>query len=124
MTANLHTAIIRAVAEDLDLEEQDREAKWHEFVKRTEPQEEKFKPVLRTAFTKQEKSVLAKLRKTAVPKLPESKSWFSFTFKAGSEEAEAASEAYVDAIYTASAWQTVFEAAALPFVTEAYRIAG
>jgi len=42
----------------------------------------------------------------------------------GSEEAEAASEAYVDAIYTASAWQKPFEAMALPFVALAYKEAG
>ena len=114
------------IAEDLALAEIEaeayREAKWHEFVKQTEPIEDKFKPKLRTAFTKQEKSVLAKLRSTSIPTLPEKRFW-SMT-KAGSEEAEAASEAYVDAVFTASEWQTVFEAAALPFVTEAYKKAG
>ena len=150
--------------------EAEREAKWHKFVEQTEPIEDKFKPVLRTAFTKQEKSVIAKLRRTPVPSIKATKTTPCIGDKVqyrngigtitdiflatdfihrrlmleinternystnvflcdvvllkGSDEAEAASEIYVDAIYTASAWQTVFETAALPFVTEAYKLAG
>jgi len=101
-----------AIAEEL--EELEREQKWHIFAKRTEATEDEFKPKLQAAFTKQETSVQAKLKNTPVPQLS----------KAGGEEAEAASEAYVDAIYTASAWQVPFETMALPFMTIAYKEAG
>ncbi len=115
--------IIATVVKLLAEEEAELTAKWLVFVKRTEKTEEAFKPKLRTAFTKQEKSVQAKLRRTPVPVLSKAVKVF-VVGKAGSDEAEAASEAYVDAIYTASAWQTAFEAVVLPFVTLAYKEAG
>ena len=174
MIANANNLAIVTAAIELALEEEERTAKWHVFIKRTEAIEDKFKPKLRTAFTKQEKSVIAKLKKTPVPSIEPSKITYcvgdevqyrdhfgiiddiyitdgmrspavvavklkldtedGFLYKhmglydvvllKGSDEAEAASEAYVDAIYTASAWQKPFEAVALPFVTVAYQQAG
>ena len=115
MTINLTEMeeIVLKIAEDLILADMDLDERWNVFAKRTEATEDKFKPKLRDAFTKQEKSVLAKLRRASIP-----------TIKKGSDEAEAASEAYVDAVFTPSAWQEAFEALELPFVTLAYREAG
>lgn len=126
MTLNPNNLIVTIAAKLLAEEEADLTARWLVFVKRTEKTEEAFKPKLRTAFTKQEASVQAKLRRTPVPQLPTMRGWYknAGVTKAGSDEAEAASEAYVDAIYTASAWQTVFETVTLPFVTLAYKEAG
>lgn len=119
MTSNLTfmEQVVLRIAEDLVIAEMDLDEHWKEFAERTEAIEDKLKPKLRDAFTQQEKSVLAKLKRTPIPSIKS-------VIKIGSEEAEAASEAYVDAVYTASEWQQVFEAVILPSVTEAYRQAG
>jgi hypothetical protein len=104
------------IAVELDLEE-----RWHIFAKRTEATEDKFKPKLRTAFSKQERSVLNNMRGKPVPDTSEAEKAIN---KAVSEEAEAAAESFVDDIFTIAAWQVPFENVANPFVLEAFREAG
>ncbi len=96
-------------AEMLDLE-----MKWNVFVKRTETTEKKFKPKLRTFFSVQESSVIARAKRAPLPKLA----------KAPSEEAEAAAEKYVKKIFKSAAWQAQLMAVGLPFITLAFKEAG
>ena len=117
----LERCLIAKIAVDEALAEQDREEKWHAFVKQTEPIEDKFKPVLRTAFTKQEKSVLSAMRGKPVPDTSKAvRLWF----KAASDEANAAAQAYLGDKFDPADWQTAFETMELPFVTEAFAEAG
>lgn len=129
MITSANSLIVTIAAKLLAEEEEELTARWLVFVKRTEATEDKFKPKLRTAFTKQEASVQAKLKRTPVPSLNKARLVWSVRVMSGAEvkgsdEAEAASEAYVDAIYTASAWQETFTLTILPFVTQAYLEAG
>lgn len=109
------------IAEELAIEELDLEQRWHIFVKRTEATEEKFKPKLIAAFTKQEKAVLSTMRGKPVPDT--SKSIIRLE-KAVSDEAMAAAEAYLGDKFNRDDWQESFEALDLPFVTEAFKEAG
>lgn len=71
MLLNANNLIVTMAAELLAEEEAELDAeltaKWLVFVKRTEKTEDAFKPKLRTAFTKQEKSVLGKLQGKRIP---------------------------------------------------------
>ncbi|KKN41977.1 hypothetical protein LCGC14_0717810 [marine sediment metagenome] len=127
MTTN--AAVIQAAAAIILKDAKDeRDIIWRAFADRTEAIEDKFKPKLRTAFTKQEKSVLAKLRGKRIPDTSDAEksiyALFSDVLLKASEEAEAAVEKFVDTIYTASAWQVIFTEAELPFMTLAYGEAG
>jgi len=64
MTAKLTLMehIVVKVASELELE-----ARWHIFAKRTEATEDKFKPKVRAAFTKQEKAVFRAMKGKPVP---------------------------------------------------------
>ncbi len=110
------------IAQELDLEE-----RWHIFAKRTEATEAKFKPKLIDLFGKQERSVLSRMSRVPVPQLEKLSlaQWGRWMIeKVVSEEAEAAAESYVAEIFIATAWETRFRTAALPFVREAFQEAG
>lgn len=132
MTTKLTTMeyLTYKIAVEVDLEE-----RWHIFAKRTEATEDKFKPKLRTTFSKQERSVLRNMRGKPVPDTSDAKNAIAYhlawndrppyvVIKLSSDEAEAAAESYVNDIFTVAAWQTAFENVAKPFVIEAFSEAG
>lgn len=137
MALNANSRVVTMAAALLEEEAvAERDAIWKVFADRTEAIEDKFKPPLRAAFTKQEASVQAKLKGKRIPDTSDAVYYIfirasqknsSFGFEAlfkASEEAEAAAEKFVDTIYTAAAWQETFTLAMLPFVTQAYLEAG
>ncbi len=73
MSININNLIVTMAAELLAEEEVELDAelteKWLVFVKRTEATEDKFKPELRKAFTKQQVSVTAKMKRTPMPSI-------------------------------------------------------
>jgi len=129
---NTNSLIVTMAAELLAEEEAELDAeltaKWLVFMKRTENTEDNLKPKLQIAFTKQEKSILSKLKGKRIPDTSDAERSYDFSLgvkiKENSVEAEKAADKFVDQIYTASAWQDTFTAAMLPFVTLAYKEAG
>ena len=105
------------------------EEHWDIFDKRAEVTEEKFKPKLVDAFSKQERMVIARMRKKPVPDLGKAApdiesgwSWLDYAldYKAISSEAEAAAEVYLKGVFDPKTQQVTFEEVARPFVTEAF----
>lgn len=102
----------------------------YKLIKATEPIEDKFKPKARAAFTKQEKSVLARMARKPLPELEKSVLLHTARMllpeieKAASNEAEAAADAYLNGVFVPKEWQKPFERVVLPFTTQALGEAG
>ena len=121
MTANANIIIAAVVKTILDEEIAERDVIWKAFADRTEKIEDKFKPPLRTAFTKQEKAVISAMVGKPVPDTSNAEKAVQ---KQESDAAEAAAETYVNGIFKLSVQIAAFEKVALPFITTAYKSGG